>query len=155
MGLRGFSTLNYWADDVAAASAWYARVLGVEPYFTRPGPDGGLAYAKFRAGDHQAELAIAHRSFVPPGAGLAPGGAVMHWQVDDVEATMAQLLSMGARQYQPVTPHGPILTASVVDPFGNLLGIIHNPHYLAVLAATTNSGAAGALREDPVTVPAG
>ena len=26
-------------------------------------------------------------------------------------------------------------TAAVVDPFGNVLGIMHNPHYLEVLAA--------------------
>ncbi len=56
MSLRGFSTISFWADDVAAAAAWYARFLGVEAYFTRPGPDGCLAYAEFRIGDYQAEL---------------------------------------------------------------------------------------------------
>ncbi|MGY1601846.1 VOC family protein [Geodermatophilus sp. SYSU D00815] len=135
MNLRGFSTLTFWADDVTAAVTWYARVLGVEPYFTRPGPGGGLAYAKFRTGDHDAELAIAHRSFDPAASG-GPGGAVLHWQVDDFEETWARLLAMGAREYQPVTPHGPVLTGSLVDPFGNVLGIIHNPHYLEKLAAS-------------------
>ncbi|SDQ62780.1 VOC family protein [Quadrisphaera sp. DSM 44207] len=150
MTLRGFSTLNYWADDVSAAVAWYARLTGVEPYFTRPGPNGGLNYAKFRIGDYQAELAIANRSFAPAGTGAGPGGAVMHWHVDDVEAVLERLMSMGAREYQPLTPHGMILTAAVVDPFGNLLGIIHNPHYLAVLGerseapAQQEPGAAGA-----------
>jgi hypothetical protein len=27
------------------------------------------------------------------------------------------------------------VTASVVDPFGNVLGIMHNPHYLEIVAA--------------------
>lgn len=152
MTLRGFSTLNIWADDVAAAAAWYAELLGEEPYFTRPGPSGGLNYAKFRTGDYQAELAIANRSFVPPGSALAPGGAVMHWHVDDVEATMARLLSMGAKGYQPVTPHGPILTAAVVDPFGNLLGIIYNPHYLDVFAGLAGNGTASAPPQQPAGV---
>jgi catechol 2,3-dioxygenase-like lactoylglutathione lyase family enzyme len=31
--LRGFTTVNYWADDVEAARDWYVQVLGIEPYF--------------------------------------------------------------------------------------------------------------------------
>jgi hypothetical protein len=30
--LRGFATINYWADDVEAAKRWYADLLGIEPY---------------------------------------------------------------------------------------------------------------------------
>ena len=45
---------------------------------------------------------------------------------------------MGAQEYQPITPHGDsgFVTASVVDPFGNVLGVMTNPHYLEVLAST-------------------
>lgn len=28
------------------------------------------------------------------------------------------------------------VTASVVDPFGNILGVMYNPHYLEVLGST-------------------
>lgn len=39
-------------------------------------------------------------------------------------------------EYEPITRRGEgFVTASVVDPFGNVFGIMHNPHYLAVLAA--------------------
>ena len=42
---------------------------------------------------------------------------------------------MGAREHLPVTERGHgFVTASVVDPFGNILGIMANPHYLEVLA---------------------
>jgi hypothetical protein len=30
---------------------------------------------------------------------------------------------------------GPVVTASVVDPFGNLLGVMFNRHYLDILDA--------------------
>jgi len=141
--LRGFATLNIWADDVTAAVAWYTELLGVEPFFTRPKPGGGLAYAKFRTGDQQAEVAIADRSFDPSATPGGPGGAVMHWHVDDFDATLARLQSMGAAEYQPVTPHGPVKTAAVVDPFGNVLGIMHNPHYLEMLGAGQVAAAVG------------
>lgn len=43
---------------------------------------------------------------------------------------------MGATEYQPITPRGEsVVTASVVDPFGNVLGVMYNPHYLAVGAS--------------------
>jgi predicted enzyme related to lactoylglutathione lyase len=137
VSLRGFATINFWADDLAAAVAWYAEVLGVAPYFERPGPDGRPAYAEFRIGDYQAELGIIDRRYAPPGAATEPGGAVMYWHVDDLNATVQRLLSLGAKEYQPITPRGTagFVTAAVVDPFGNVLGVMYNPHYLEVLAA--------------------
>ena len=44
---------------------------------------------------------------------------------------------MGAKEYEALTRHGEagFVTASVVDPFGNVLGIMYNPHYLEVLGS--------------------
>jgi len=137
LSLRGFATISYWADDVAAAKRWYADLLGIEPYFERSGPDGRPGYAEFRLGDYQAELGIIDRRYAPSGATTEPGGAIMHWHVDDITATFEKLLAMGAREYLPITNQGDsgFVTASVVDPFGNVLGIMYNPHYLDILAA--------------------
>jgi predicted enzyme related to lactoylglutathione lyase len=136
MSLRGFATLNIWADDVAAAGAWYAGFLGVQPYFERPGPEGRPAYVEFRLGDHEDELGIIDRRFAPPAAGDGPGGAIMHWHVDDLEGTVARLLELGATPYHPITPRGDtgFVTASVIDPFGNVLGVMSNPHWLSRVA---------------------
>jgi predicted enzyme related to lactoylglutathione lyase len=137
VSLRGFATINFWADDLAAAVAWYSEFLGVPAYFQRPGPDGRLAYAEFRIGDYQAELGLVDRKYAPAGAPTEPGGAIMYWHVDDLKATVERLLSMGAKEYQPITSRGTagFVTAAVVDPFGNVLGIMYNPHYLDVLAS--------------------
>ncbi|WP_030761143.1 MULTISPECIES: VOC family protein [unclassified Streptomyces] len=131
--LRGFATINFWADDLEAAKAWYAEVLGIAPYFERPG------YAEFRIGDYQHELGIVDRRHAPPGAAEKPGGAVAYWAVDDLPAVRQRLLDLGAEEYQPVTAHGDggFVTASVTDPFGNVLGIMRNPHYLEVLEGAT------------------
>jgi predicted enzyme related to lactoylglutathione lyase len=138
--LRGFATISYWADDVEAARNWYAELLGIQPYFIRP-EEGPPAYVEFRVGDYQDELGIIDRRYAPQGAAGDPGGAVMHWHVDDVPATFQRLLSMGAKEYQPVTKRGEAgwITASVVDPFGNVLGIVYNPHYLEMLASLKGS----------------
>ena len=138
MHLRGFATVNIWADDVPAAVDWYARVLGVEAYFQRPGPDGTPVYAEFRVGDFEAELGIIDRRFAPAGASSGPGGAIIYWHVDDLKATVDDLLALGAKEFEPITPRGDLgfVTASVVDPFGNLLGVMYNPHYVEILAST-------------------
>jgi hypothetical protein len=60
---------------------------------------------------------------------------VIYWHVDDVAATLDRLVSLGARQLEAVTERGPgFATASVADPFGNVLGIMYNRHYLDILA---------------------
>ena len=59
-----------------------------------------------------------------------PGGQYVYWSVDDAEATFADLLERGATPYEPPTPRGEgWVTAAVVDPFGNILGVMQNPHW--------------------------
>ena len=134
--LRGFTTVSFFADDVAAAQDWYAELLGIQPYFTRP-IDGRPAYVEFRIGDYQHELGIIDRRFAAPGGSAGSGqaaGAVVYWHVDDVHSTVERLVSMGASVHQEPVERGPgFVTASVVDPFGNILGVMYNQHYLETL----------------------
>jgi predicted enzyme related to lactoylglutathione lyase len=62
----------------------------------------------------------------------------VYWHVDDVGAVLERLLSMGAKEHEARTEHGEagFITASVVDPFGNVLGVMYNQHYLEVLGST-------------------
>ena len=59
-----------------------------------------------------------------------------YWAVDDVRASFERLLSLGAVVHQEPREHGPgFVTASVIDPFGNILGVMVNQHYLDTLAS--------------------
>jgi predicted enzyme related to lactoylglutathione lyase len=132
MSLRGLSNLRFQTPDLDAAIRWYTDVLGVEPYFQRPG------YAEFRVGDYQHELGIVETS-AASGAGLrtstadGPAGAVAYWHVDDVVSTAQRLVGLGATEHEPVRDFGGFVVASVVDPFGNIVGLMRSPHYLEVL----------------------
>ena len=130
--LRGMATLNVWADDVKTARDWYAALFGVNAYYQVPDPETP-AYAEFRIGDDEDEFGIINRAYAPKGMQPGPGGAILHWHVDDLEATFARLIALGATEYEPITPRGDsgFVTASVVDPFGNVLGIMSNPHWAA------------------------
>jgi predicted enzyme related to lactoylglutathione lyase len=130
--LRGMTTVSLFADDLPAAAEWYTTLLGEKPYFVRP-LDGPPAYVEFRIGDYQHELGIIDRRFAPH-QDTGPGGAVLYWHVDDIEAALTRLRDLGATDHEPVTPReSGFVTASVVDPFGNVLGVMYNPHYLDVL----------------------
>jgi predicted enzyme related to lactoylglutathione lyase len=133
--LRGLSTVSFFADDVTAAQAWYAELLGIEPYFVRP-VQGTPAYVEFRIGDYQHELGIIDGRFAPQERPGTAAGAVIYWHVDDVRGAFDRLISMGATAYEEPVERGPgFVTASVIDPFGNILGVMYNQHYLEVLGS--------------------
>ena len=132
--LRGFSTVTFFADDMASARAWYTTVFEAAPYFVREAA-GEPAYLEWRTGDHQHEFGLLNTRFAPHPPSGGPAGVVLYWAVDDVTTAYRRLLDLGARPHGEPTERGPgFVTASVVDPFGNILGVMYNQHYLDVLA---------------------
>jgi predicted enzyme related to lactoylglutathione lyase len=114
--LKGLRTALYPAPDLAKGKAFYAEVLGVEPYFDQP------FYVGFAVGGFELGLV--------PDATPGADGNCAYWGVDDCAAELARLLSLGATVREPVTEVGDgIKVASVLDPFGNVLGLIENPHF--------------------------
>lgn len=136
--LRGMANVSFWADDVKAARDWYSKLLGTEPYFQRPNAENP-AYIEYRIGDYQDELGIIDKNYMPKTASkTGPGGVTLNWHVDDVAGMVERLKEMGATEYEPVIQRESAgwVTASVVDPFGNVLGLIHSPHYEEILKKT-------------------
>src|ERR687890_606108 len=121
--LRGLATVNFYAADMKAAKKWYSELLDIEPYFERPDSEHP-AYIEFRLGDYQHELGIIDSKYAPKGAATGTGGVVVYWQVDDVAARLEKVKAMGAKEYEPLKNHGEagFSTASMVEPFGNILG---------------------------------
>ena len=131
--LRGLTTVTLHAADVTAAVDWYTEVLGAAPYFSRE-VEGRPAYVEFRIGDHQHELGILDARFASGDLHLGAHGPVTYWHVDDVVAAHDRLVALGATSHEGPVERGPgFVTASVVDPFGNLVGVMFNQHYLDML----------------------
>ena len=112
----GLRTAIYRAPDIAAATAWYSDVLGFEPYFNQP------FYVGYNVGGYELGL--------QPGERAEGDGVTVYWGVDDADAAMASLLDKGAVEHAAVTDVGDgIRVATVRDPFGNVFGVIENPHF--------------------------
>jgi uncharacterized glyoxalase superfamily protein PhnB len=55
---------------------------------------------------------------------------VAYWGVASAEAAFRRLLDLGATERSAVQEVGEgIRVATVFDPFGNIFGIIENPHF--------------------------
>jgi predicted enzyme related to lactoylglutathione lyase len=115
----GLRTVIYHAPDLAKAKLWYSQVLGFEPYFDQP------FYVGFNVGGYELGL--------DPDASSAPGGqggAVAYWGVADAGAAFRRVIELGATERSGVQEVGEgIRVATVFDPFGNIFGLIENPHF--------------------------
>jgi predicted enzyme related to lactoylglutathione lyase len=141
--LRGMANISLWADDVKEAAKWYVKVFNTEPYFHRPDANNP-AYVEFRVGDYQHEVGIVSKNYRPKLAKEGPGGVIMYWHVDDVKKTQERLLSLGAKEFEPIVERGQgFVTASVIDPFGNVLGFMYNPHYVEIFSGKHQETVAG------------
>ena len=108
----------YRAPELEKTRAWYVQVLGKEPYFSEP------FYVGFNVGGY--ELGLDPNASSEAGA----AGPLAYWGVASVDAALTRLVALGARLRGEVQDVGDgIRLASVDDPFGNVLGIIENPHF--------------------------
>jgi len=115
----GVSTVRLHAADLPVARAWYADLLGAEPYFVRD------EYVEWRVGPHDHELGILDLKYALQ---HEQGGSVAYWQVDDVDAALSDLLARGATVHEDVRDFGGgYRGAVVIDPFCNALGIMQRP----------------------------
>lgn len=116
---EGLRTVIYHAPDLARTKAWYSSILGIEPYFDQP------FYVGYNVGGYELGL--------DPDGATTPGGksgAVAYWGVPNAVAAFERLLSLGATERSAVQEVGEgIKVATVFDPFGNIFGIIENPHF--------------------------
>ena len=119
--ILGLRTVIYHVPDLPRAKAWYSAAFGVQPYFDEP------FYVGFSVGGYELGLDPATKG-TPPG----PGGTVAYWGVQNVEAAVQDFIQAGASLKAPVQDvGGDIRVATIADPFGNLVGLIENPHFVA------------------------
>ena len=114
---KGLRTIIYPTTDLAKATAWYTGVVGHAPYFNEP------FYVGFNVGGYELGL-------LPPGDEDADDSPTTYWGVDDAHTEYARVIVLGARPHIDVKDVGDgILVASVMDPCGNIVGLIQNPHF--------------------------
>lgn len=115
---QGLRTVIYHVSDLQKAKQWYAQALGVEPYFEQ------TFYVGFNVGGFELGLD-------PDTSNVTTGSNVVaYWGVADAAAALRRLVELGATRREDVRDVGEgIRVATVTDPFGNIFGVIENPHF--------------------------
>jgi predicted enzyme related to lactoylglutathione lyase len=114
--IKGLRTVIYPAPDLPKAKAWYESVFQRKPYFDEP------FYVGFEIGGFELGLL--------PDAEPGDAGAKALWGVEDIQREIQRLQAIGVVIAGGVQDVGEgIKIVDLVDPFGNLVGLIENPNF--------------------------
>ena len=117
--ILGLRTAIYKVGDLAGAKGWYAKAFRTDPYFDEPSYVG-FNIAGYELGLMSDEMAAADKT----------ANVLTYWGVRDIEAAVAHFVDLGATPHTPpMNVGGEIMVASVIDPWGNAIGLIYNPHF--------------------------
>jgi predicted enzyme related to lactoylglutathione lyase len=112
--IQGVKTILHPVSDLATAKAVYAALLGVPPQ------TDGAYYVGFETAGQQIGL-------VPGGGAQGMTSPVAYWHMSDIEAKLAEVTAAGATVKEPAHDvDGGRLVATVTDPDGNVLGLLHD-----------------------------
>jgi predicted enzyme related to lactoylglutathione lyase len=115
----GLRTAVYAVPDLSAAKAWYASIAEQQPYFDEE------YYVGFNIGGF--ELGLIPEPEIPAERDAA---GVCFWGVLDADAAYARLIALGAVEHEPIQDvGGGVKIGAVRDPWGNVVGVVENPHF--------------------------
>ncbi len=117
--MLGLRTTIYKVDDMNKARDWYAKAFETEAYFDEP------YYVGFNIGGYELGL----QPEEGPRAEKVET-VISYWGVERIQEVYDRLISVGASENEkPYNVGGELMTATVKDPFGNLIGLIYNPYF--------------------------
>jgi len=117
--MLGLRTTIYKVGDLQKAKAWYTQAFETAPYFDQP------FYVGFNIGGYELGLQPEENPTTDK-----PESVVTYWGVEDIQQTYDRLIRIGAVENEkPYNVGGELMTATVKDPFGNVIGLIYNPHF--------------------------
>ena len=116
--ILGLRTAIYKVSNISAAKEWYAKVFEKPPYFDEP------FYVGFEIGGFELGLQPEEEP-----VNDKKESVVAYWGVNDVQKEYDRFIALGATEYEkPTEVGGDIIVATLKDLWGNIIGLIYNPH---------------------------
>jgi lactoylglutathione lyase len=117
--ILGLRTTIYQVNDLEKATTWYTKAFQKKPYFKES------YYVGFNIGGFELGLQPTEENATTPRT-----NSIAYWGIENIEHHYQRLLDLGAKELEkPSNVGGEITTATLVDPFGNVLGLIYNPSF--------------------------
>jgi predicted enzyme related to lactoylglutathione lyase len=109
--LLGLQIAVCHGDNLDQERAWYNEVLGHGAYFDDLGA--------YELGFHPSSPRVPKT-----------GSAFTYWGVKDLRAEFERLQELGATKNTDIQEvGGGVVVATVIDPWGNVIGMVENPHF--------------------------
>ena len=103
------------ANDARRSADFYSKVFG---WNVRVRGDGHLAFDD-TVGEVSGSFVVGRPPALP--------GLLVYVMVDSVEATLERVLAMDGTVVQPIGVDAPEITARILDPGGNVIGLYQEP----------------------------
>jgi len=117
--ILGLRTTIYKVKNLNKAKKWYAVAFETEPYFDE------TFYVGFNIGGYELGLLPEENPTTNK-----PESVLTYWGVNEIEKVYNHFLKSGAVEHEkPHSVGGPLIVASVKDPWGNIIGLIYNPAF--------------------------
>jgi predicted enzyme related to lactoylglutathione lyase len=117
--MLGLRTTIYKVGNIQEATEWYSKAFETNPYFNEP------YYVGFNIKGYELGLQPEETPTLDKTESV-----VSYWGVENIQETFDRLIKLGASENEkPYHVGGDIMTATVKDPFGNVIGLIYNPHF--------------------------
>ncbi|MCJ7663833.1 MAG: SAM-dependent methyltransferase [Desulfobacterales bacterium] len=109
---QGLRSIVYKVPDIEKAKNWYSKVFDTKPIL-----DTSFAMF-FSIGDSSLGLIPDTNTTIK-----SDDSVTAYWEVDDIDSEYTRLLKLGATPHTEISFVFNIKRATVIDPFGNILGI--------------------------------
>lgn len=115
----GLRTTIYKVGNITEAKQWYSKAFKTNPYVDES------YYVGFNIGGFELGLLPEKEPRINKIESV-----VAYWGVDNIQESYDRLIKLGATENEkPYNVGGELLTATVKDPFGNVIGLIYNPYF--------------------------
>lgn len=117
--MLGLRTTIYKVGDIQKATEWYTKAFETNPYFNEPFYVG-FDIAGYELGLQPEEVPTTNKA----------ESVISYWGTENIQEAYDRLIDLGATENElPYNVGEDIMTATVKDPFGNVIGLIYNPHF--------------------------
>ncbi len=117
--ILGLRTVIYKVDDLNQGKEWYSKAFGQKPYFDEP------FYVGFNIGGYELGLLP-----IEEHEKVELGSETTYWGVENIEDSFKTVLNLGATEDEKPKDVGDgIIVASLIDLWGNKIGLIYNPYF--------------------------
>ncbi len=115
----GLRTTIYQVGDIMEAKAWYSKAFDTSPYFEE------AFYVGFNVGGYELGLQPEKQATIHK-----IDSVIAYWGVEEIEKVHERLIRLGGTEHEkPFNVGGELMTSTVKDPWGNIIGLIYNPEF--------------------------